>query len=53
LWAKEVPAVLGGEYSDYNLGKITTSELLRFAGDVAHQIEGLPDGAKVQFGFVD
>ncbi len=49
----KVPAVLGGEYADYNLGKITTTELVRFAGDVAEQIEDLPDGTAVEFEFVE
>ena len=46
-------AVLGSEHSDYNLGKITTTEFRSLADDVAEQIEDLPDGAPVEIEFVD
>jgi hypothetical protein len=47
----KVPAVLGGEYSSENLGTIDLDELISFAGTVALQIDGLPDGAKIEFKF--
>lgn len=47
-----IPGVLGGEYEPDNLSTISRLELIAFAGDVAEQIKDLPDGAQVQFKFV-
>jgi hypothetical protein len=44
----KIPAVLGGEYDDANIGTITVSELLSFSGDLAKQIDDVPDGSKVR-----
>ena len=44
----KVPGVLGGEYSGDNLATISLEELIRFSGDLAHQIKDLPDGAQVK-----
>ncbi len=49
----KVPGTLGGEYGGDNLGKISLRELIAASGHIAQQIEGLPDGARVQFRFVD
>ncbi len=47
----KVPGILGGQYSAENLGSIGLVELIEFAGYVAHQIDDLPDGTKVNFRF--
>jgi hypothetical protein len=41
------PAVLGGEYSAKNIGKISFLELISFSGHVAEQIQSLEDGDQV------
>ncbi len=43
-----VPAVLGGKYVEDNIKKISLIELLTYSGDMAHQMDGLPEGAKVK-----
>ncbi len=42
----KLPAVLGGDYSIQNIGKITIAELIRTSGYLAEKISDLPDGAK-------
>lgn len=49
----KIPGALGGEYGGDNLGKISLRELIAASGHIAQQIEGLPDGARVRFRFVD
>ncbi len=44
----KLPAVVGGKYDASNLGTNSRVEVLAFAGDLAHQIKDLPDGAKVR-----
>jgi hypothetical protein len=44
----KIPAVLGGAYDVSNLGEIALDELISFAGDVAQQVDGLPDGAQIR-----
>lgn len=44
----KIPAVLGGAYDGDNMGLISLDELLGAAGDIARQIDGLPDGAHVR-----
>jgi hypothetical protein len=44
----KIPAVLGGEYGDANLGTISIFELLSLSGNLAAQMDGLPDGSKVR-----
>ena len=44
----KIPAVLGGRYDSENIGTISISELVSFAGDLALQINDLPDGARVR-----
>ena len=42
-----LPGVLGGKYSTENIRKISLREVLSYSGDMARQIEGLPEGAQV------
>lgn len=44
----KLPAFLGGEYEEGNLGIVTTLEQISFSGDLAKQIDCLPDGTKVK-----
>lgn len=43
-----IPPILGGEFTADNLVTVPTEETIRFSGDVAKQIEDLPDGAQVR-----
>ena len=43
-----IPGPLGGKYVVSNIRKISTCESLDFSGDLAKQIENLPDGTKVR-----
>jgi hypothetical protein len=43
-----IPAVLGGAYSPENIRHIAFEQLLRHAGDLARQIDSLPEGAQVK-----
>ena len=43
----KTPAILGGEYSIENIGKISFDELISFSGDLAKQIQDVPDGQQV------
>jgi hypothetical protein len=43
-----VPGVLGGKYAEENIRKISLIECLRCSGDMARQIDKMPDGTKVQ-----
>jgi hypothetical protein len=42
------PGVLGGKYAEDNIRTITLRELLSYSGCMARQIEGLPNGTKVE-----
>ncbi len=44
----KIPAVFGGEYGGANIGTISMPELLACSGDLAKQIDGLPNGRKIQ-----
>jgi hypothetical protein len=44
----KMPGVFGGKYVLENIGTISRRELVSFAGDMARQIEGVPDGAKLE-----
>lgn len=44
----KIPAVLGGEYAVANIGTVSITELIACAGDMARQIDGQQDGAKVK-----
>jgi hypothetical protein len=43
----KLPAALGGSYDAANMGTISRSELVSFAGDLAHQIKDVPDGGQI------
>jgi hypothetical protein len=47
-----IPSVLGGEYAVENIRKISITEWLEFSGEVARQIEDLPDGTQVKLKWV-
>jgi hypothetical protein len=49
----KMPAVLGGAYDAANLGTITREERLAFTGDLAEQIQDLPDGSQIKFDWVE
>ncbi|MHB1158580.1 MAG: T6SS immunity protein Tdi1 domain-containing protein [Phycisphaerales bacterium] len=49
----KVPAVLGGEYAIENIGAISRTELVSFAGHVAEQIKNIPEGGHIQFRFLE
>jgi hypothetical protein len=49
----KIPGPLGGEYGGSNLGTISLTELVEVSGDIARQIEGLPDGSRVQLRITD
>jgi hypothetical protein len=42
------PAPLGGGYTADNMEQLSLRELVSLSGDLAQQIEGMPDGAKVE-----
>lgn len=42
------PAILGGEYSEENIGTVSQIEQIGFSGDIARQIHDLPDGTKIE-----
>lgn len=43
----KIPAILEGEYAANNFGRITLTELIACASDLAFQIKDLPEGARV------
>jgi hypothetical protein len=45
----KIPSVLGGTYESENIGDISVAELISFAGELARQIDDLPDGAEIRF----
>jgi len=49
----KIPGPLGGEYGGRNLATISIRELIEASGDVARQIDAMPDGAKVQLKVAD
>ena len=44
----KVPATLGGAYALDNVGTIDRAELIAFSGDLAKQIDGLPNGTRIE-----
>jgi hypothetical protein len=44
----KLPAVIGGSYEAANLGTISLTELIAFAGDMAKQIKDVPDGGQIE-----
>ena len=49
----KLPSILGGEYNANNIGTISQQELISFSGYLAKEIKDLPDGAKIEFSFVE
>lgn len=49
----KIPGVLGGAYGGDNLATAPQVELVRFSGDIARQIEELPDGAQIKLQVVE
>jgi hypothetical protein len=49
----KIPGVLGGAYGGDNLATVPQVELVRFSGDIARQIEELPDGARIKLQVVE
>jgi hypothetical protein len=47
------PLVLGGDYSLTNLFAVEAVEGMRLRGNIAKQIDGLPEGTHVDFRFTD
>ena len=45
----KIPGILGGEYGADNLGIAPLKEMLLFSGDIAYQIQHLPDGTQINF----
>lgn len=48
----KIPGTLGGEYGGDNLATISLSGLVSASGDIAKQIEELPNGAQVKLSIV-
>jgi hypothetical protein len=44
----KIPGPLGGEHHGSNFGTISLEELIEFSGEIARQIDGLPDGSKIR-----
>lgn len=42
------PGILDGKYAAENIRKISLRELLAYSGDMAQQIDGIPDGEQVR-----
>ena len=50
----KMPSVLGGRYDDdANLGSVPLVELVSFSGDLARQLDTVPDGAEFRIKVVD
>jgi hypothetical protein len=49
----KVPGPLGGEYGGSNLASISLAELIDVSGNIAHQIEALPDGSKIHLKIIE
>ena len=43
-----IPGLLGGKYSEENIRKITLQEVLSYCGDMAQQMESVPEGTEVK-----
>jgi hypothetical protein len=42
-----IPGLLGGKYAEENIRKIPLRQLLAYSGDMAQQIDDVPDGGTV------
>lgn len=52
-YSLRMPASLGGSYSIDNVAVVPIKELISFSGDIAHQLNDVPDGSQVRLRFVD
>ena len=43
-----IPPLLGGAYAADNMQQLSLRELVSVSGSLAHQIDGLPDGATIK-----
>lgn len=43
----KMPIVFGGEYTVENMVPMQVQDILKFRSDIAEQIKGLPDGARI------
>lgn len=48
----KVPGVLGGAYETDNIGMMWIGDLISFSGDLALQIEDLPDGTRAKVSII-
>ncbi|MEM9536125.1 MAG: T6SS immunity protein Tdi1 domain-containing protein [Cyanobacteria bacterium P01_E01_bin.45] len=48
----KIPGLLGGEYGESNLCTVPQMEQIRFSGELAFQLQDLPDGTKVKLNFI-
>jgi len=49
----KIPFVLGGSYTLENVYALTSVSAMKTRGNLARQLKGLPDGARVQFQVID
>lgn len=49
----KTPGVLGGEYGGDNIATAPLVELVGLSGDIARQIDSLPDGAQIKLQVVE
>jgi hypothetical protein len=49
----KLPSPLGGAYALDNIGLIDRAELITASGDIARQIDGLPDGTQIKLKITD
>ena len=52
-YCMKIPAPLGGEYGGANFATAPLDEIIRISGDIARQIQSLPEGATVSLKVVD
>ncbi|HTL56046.1 MAG TPA: T6SS immunity protein Tdi1 domain-containing protein [Candidatus Limnocylindrales bacterium] len=48
VYSLVIPGLLGGKYTEDNIRKTGLLELLSYCGDMAHQMEDVPDGAQIK-----
>ena len=48
----KIPGVLGGAYDVENCATIAIEKLLAFTGDVAEQVQDVPDGGTIEFQWI-
>lgn len=44
----KIPSIIGGQFTLDNIGTILQSEQIKLSGDIARQINNMPDGTKVK-----